>query len=241
MYGNVISTINFKSKANPIRPFVIKTPKGKLNISEVSVKDIRCDKFMENLTKFFCKNFATATDDPGWRIFIQSGSANYLSAIRNFKKYYLSKLKSNNEHLTLLLARDKNKKIQGACLSFPLEEIPGATQTTCYIDSIAVNPVYRNLNIGRLLLEKTLESAKNVFTDVFLTGDKSAAGFYSSLGFDVLNKNDSFQNVIINYVSKRRFDYPDYIELFTKPLQENAERWYKKSATVINSDKNTVI
>ena len=130
--------------------------------------------------------------------------------------------------MTLLLVKDKRNKIQGACLSYGYDRIPNTKGLVCYIDSIAINPVFRGLKIGKMLIEKTLESAQNSFTDAFLTGDRSAYGFYKKLGFEPLSDSIKGQKEVIDFLSKRRNDYPKYIEFFTKPLQNSEKRWYDK-------------
>lgn len=219
---------NFRSKAYPVQPLIIKTKHGRLKMCEATQKDLKRDGFFINLTKLFCKNFASLTKDPNWNIFKNQRFENYEQVLKDFTKYYTAKIKHNNSDMTLLLVKDKRNKIQGACLSYGYDRIPEARDYTCYIDSIAVNPAYRGYNIGKILMEKTLESAKNKFTDAFLTGDREAAGFYKKLGFEALTEDTPNQKNIIDYLSKRRTDYPKYIELFTKPLQDSKERWFDK-------------
>ena len=228
-----VSQINFKSKANPISPFIIKTKRGRLNVAEITQRDIKREGFFENLTKFFCKNFASSTEDPTWKIFTRHNSLNYGTDIQHLIRYYSSKVKYGDENMTLLIAKDKRNKIQGACLSYGYDKIPNAKENVCYIDSIAINPAYRGFKLGKIMIEKTLDSAKNKFTDVFLTGDRVASGFYERLGFKPLDKNDEAQKTVIDYISRRRSDYPNYIELYTKPLREYSERWYNECAKEI--------
>ena len=56
----------FTSKLNPINPTVIRTKYGKLNLREVRKADLANPKFLEKLSKFYCANFSTCTDDPSW-------------------------------------------------------------------------------------------------------------------------------------------------------------------------------
>ena len=178
-----ISQINFQSKANPISPFTIKTKRGRLNVAEVTQRDIKREDFFEKLTKFFCKNFASTTEDPAWKVFTKRNSMNYGTDIQHFIRYYTSKVKYGDENMTLLIAKDKRNKIQGASLSYGYDKVPNVKEKVCYIDSVAINPAYRGFNLGKIMIEKTLESAKNKFSDVFLTGDRVASNFYEKLGF----------------------------------------------------------
>ena len=227
---SINTQVNFQSKANPIKPFTLKTKQGRLNVAEVSQRDLKREGFIEHLTRFFCKNFASSTNDPAWKIFIKHNSLNYGEDIQHLIRYYTSKIKYGDENMTLLLAKDKRNKIQGACLSYGYDKIPNAKDRTCYIDSIAVNPKYRGFKLGKIMMEKTMESAQNKFTDAFVVGDRVAAGFYEGLGFKSLNKDEEAQNTIINYIARRRSDYPNYVELYTKPLRELSERWYNDCA-----------
>ena len=223
---NRIEITGFKSKAYPVAPFVIRTKRGRLNVAEASSRDIRRDGFFLNLARFFARNFASLTKDPNWEIFRRGCGANYDDAMRELVRYYHAKIKAKDSDMTLLLAKDKRNKIQGACLSYGYDRIPDVKDRVCYIDSIAVNPAYRGFNIGQTMMEKTLNSAGNNFSDAFLSGDKMASGFYTKLGFQPLDKEDESQRVIIDYISRRRSDYPEYIDFFNIPLNERAERWY---------------
>ena len=222
------TSLTFSSAANPIKPFVIMTKHGKLNISEVSARDKKRKFFFYNLAKFFLKNFASSTKDPALEFIKHKKTDYYEKSIKEYTQYYKAKVNNNNKDMTLLLVKDKRNKIQGACLSYGYDIFDGTADSVCYIDSIAINPIYRGFNIGKILIEKTLYSAKNKFSDSFLTGDKSAFEFYKKLGFVPLNKNNSKQKIIIDYLSKRLSAYPKYVELFNKPLQENTPRWYTK-------------
>ena len=226
IYSN--NNVNFKSRAYPIQSFVIKTKHGRLRIAEVSQKDLKRENFFSNLAKFFCKNFASLTKDPSWSLFNKPKSIAYEQSLKEFTDYYNAKIKHSGDNMTLLLVKDKRNKIQGACLSYGYDRIPGAGDLVCYIDSIAVNPAYRGFNVGKILIEKTLESAKKKFTDAFLTGDKEARTFYEKLGFKHLDINIESEKNIINYISRRRTDYPKYIDIFNKPLQKSKERWFDK-------------
>ena len=222
------SYTNFKSKAYPVKSFIIKTKHGRLNVSEVTLKDIKREGFFTNLAKFFCKNFSSVTKDPNWDVIKYKKAGYYDEAIKEHAKYYSAKIKRNNEDMTLLLVKDKRNKIQGACLSYGYDKIPNTKDTVCYIDSIAVSRAYRGFNIGKILIEKTMESAKNKFTDIFLAGEKQAHGFYKNLGFKSLSAETEEEKKIMDYISKRRSDYPKYVELFTKSLKESERPWYER-------------
>ena len=85
-------------------------------------------------------------------------------------------------------------------------------------------------------MEGVLNSAKNTFTDAFLTGEILAKGFYEKLGFKTLSDSDYSQKTVADYIARQRYDYPKYIEFFTKPLQEDKPRWFVKSAEEIDKE-----
>ena len=225
---DINTNLVFTSSANPVKPFVIRTKRGKLNVAEVTTRDLKREGFMQALTKFFCKNFASLTKDPAWKVFRTGTAFQYEQALNDFINYYGVKIRKREDDMTLLIAKDKRNKIQGACLSYGYTKIPNLNNTVCYVDSIAVNPTYRGFNIGKVMLEKTLDSAKHQFTDAFLAGDRCAYGFYKKLGFEPLKEEFEHQKKVIDYLSKRRSDYPKYIEFLTKPLQENSPRWFNE-------------
>ena len=221
---------NFQSKAHPVKPFMIRTKNGRLKVCEVTQKDLKRKGFFEKLAKFFCKNFAASTKDPLWRVFKNPKSIDYERVLNDNAKYYEARLRRNDKNMTLLLVKNKRNKIQGACLSYGYDRIQGVEDKVCYI---AVTPAYRGSKIGKILVEKTLESAQNKFSDVFITADREACGFYEKLGLTPLKPEDEDRRAIIDFMSKTRVDYPKYTELYTKALQEAKERWYKGIADKI--------
>ena len=46
-----------------------------------------------------------------------------------------------------------------------------------------------------------------------------------------LDGDDEAQKVIMDYISKRRSDYPKYIDFFNMPLKEELPRWYDTVST----------
>lgn len=216
----------FGSRMNPVHPFKILTPQGALSIEEVNYNKIS-QKFIKNITEFFCDNFSKDTNDPNWLKYNRFSKREKEDFIDQFKQYYEYSITDPSEqHVTLLIAKDSNKNIQGACLSFGCDDVPGAKYNTLYIDSLAVNKKYRGNNIAKIMLEKSIETGRHIFTDVFLTGEKVADGFYKKLGFRDLTPDNPNEAKIINHVAKQRQDYPKYTSFLTKPIQEKRPRWY---------------
>lgn len=224
----VNSVVPFTSRANPIKPFVMSTPRGLLYFEEPSMKTIRSFGYIKRLTRFFCKNFASLTNAPFWKPFgDEKLSKEYKKYFKANIKYFKNLLLRQDDDITLLVATDKKKNIQGAILSFGFEDVPNCKNSVYYIEDLAVNPEYRENGIGRVLINKTLDSVKYKFADVFLTGEVLAEGFYKRLGFNHLNPADKSQRALIAYIAKIRTDYPTYVHFLTKPLQEDKPRWFE--------------
>lgn len=223
----------FTSRICPIKPSVVNTKWGKLTLEEVKPIDIIQKGFFENLAAFFGKNF----NSPGWQIFKDPTKKSELNmVIENFAQNLKALFKNNDGNLTLLVARDKQKRIQGACLSYGYDLVPNSKDYTLYIDSICVNRPYRGFSLGKKMLQKILDanSKNSSFTDVFLTGEKNACGFYKKMGFSPLSKQDKSQQKVINFIALDRFDYPKFVDFLSKPLKPNQERWYNRVAEVID-------
>lgn len=226
------SNISFTSRYSPIKPFQIMTEEGVLRVAEATEKDICNSKFVDELTDFFCSNMASVPNNGDWAIYKDPAKKDVADLIfANARDVWFGKLSELGEHLTLLVAKDKNNKIQGACLSYPVDNIPFA-EDVMYVDSIAVNPKFRGIDLGRKMLKKVEESAKKAkrFTDIYLTGFWSASGFYKKNGYKSLNPQNKNQKMLIDYIEMDRFDYPQYIDLLSKPLNRKEPRWYNTFA-----------
>lgn len=228
----------FTSRLNPISPSVVKTQYGKLTLREVKKSELQNPKFLERLSKFFCTNFASNTDDPSWLAYntvpkkVRDGIVDFF--VRSLKDIF----KTDDGNMTLLLAKDKRNKIQGACLSYGYDLVDGAKDYTLYVDSIAVNKPFRGFKLGKKMLQKTIDANKDnsKFTDVFLVGEKKAHGFYKKLGFSDLKIQDPDQRKVSNFIAIDREDYPEYTDFLTLSLKPEQPRWYSKAAKLINDE-----
>lgn len=227
---------NFTSRLNPIKPFKIRTQYGPLTFAEPTLSQLRDKSFLRNLTKFFCDNFASKTEEPGWLVYKDPKNSHIAATIlETCLTHYKSKLLNPKGDLTLLVAKDKFNNIQGACLAYGYDEVPNAEKTVYYIDSIAVNPRFRGHNIGKILLNKSINSIQNKFSDIFLIAENMALGFYNKLGFDHLNSNCADQKVVIDFLAKDHLCFPKYVSFLTKFLQIDRPRWYVETAKAIKN------
>lgn len=230
--------IQFTSKCCPIKPFTITTKLGDIKFEELPVENYTQKGFLKNMVDFFCYNFARNTTDPQWLKFQNIANLHEFMRLKSmFRHEYCQVFKNDRGHLTLLVAKNQKDEVCGACLSYGFDEVPNTRNTTLYIDSIAVDKKYRGLNIGKILLEKSVEAGKDFFTDVFLHGEKLAGGFYDRLGFKTLNPKNTAQKKVIDYIAQDRFDYPEHISLYTRPIQPDKPRWYKLAAKAIDKER----
>lgn len=225
---------NFTSRLKPVKVYKVKTSRGNLTFQEPSLAEIRNNAFLRKLTKFFCDNFASKTEEPGWLAYKNGDNPHIKAAIlESCFSQYKSKLLNPKGDLTLLVAKDRFNNIRGACLAFGYDDVPNAEKSVYYIDSLAVNPRFRGHNIGKVLLNKTIQSVQNKFSDVFLVGENMALGFYKKLGFEHLNSGVSAQKTVIDFIAQDKFSYPKYVSFLTKPLKQDEQRWYVKTAKAI--------
>lgn len=226
--------IQFTSKANPIKAFTIKTKSGPVRVYEPSDNELHSKGLLHSVIDLFCRNFTKDTNDPGWLRFQDPKFSFEFDILRrNFLLDTQARIKRDDGHLTLLVAKDKNNKLCGACLSYGFDCIPSAMKTAMYVDSIAVEKDFRGNGVAKIMLQKSIEAEKNHFTDVFLLGEKLAEGFYRKLGFKQMNSKSKNQNEIIAWMKLERFDFPKYVSLLTKPLQKQNKRWYDIAANEI--------
>ena len=186
---------NFTSKLSPIKPFSVNTKHGRVYIRELSQNELKKKGFIKNLTVMFAKNFASFTNNPEWLIINNPNEKEKaIYVIKNFTKYVKNKFLKPDDNLTLLAVFDKHKKLQGACMSFGFDEAPGCRKSTCYIESIGINKKYRGEGLGKILINKTISSAKKNFTDVLflpkpLQPDKQRWYVNAAKQIDKINKN----------------------------------------------------
>ncbi len=218
---------SFTSRLNPVKPFQINTKLGKLNFSEIKVKELPKGNQLDEIADFFCTNFASFTNDPYWLAYRSKKNKDY---IRNgFVSYIKPKIKYDDGSFTMLAGRDEKGKLRAACISYSFDEVPLAAANTLYVDSLAVDKKFRGLGLGKTMLEKTIDINKNTFTDVFLKGEVKATGFYEKMGFEKMTPDNLRQRQVIEVIAAHGDGdgYPDYVHFFTKHLQQDKPLWYE--------------
>lgn len=211
--------INFKSKNNPIKPFIINTPNGKLYVREFQENDSNFEKQSENLAKFLLNAFRNNTKDP-WFLSLKD-EKKFKDATKHFTEYYKSMFKKDDGNLTMLIANNNKNQLCGAVVTNTLNESGVSDSQTCYIDSIAVSPKYRKCGVGRILMEKAISCSKDIYTDTFLISDNMAVDFEIKNGYKSLDYSNQSERKIIDKINENRKDYPDYVTYMHKKLKDN--------------------
>ena len=227
--------VAFKSKQNPISAFKIITSQGALNVSEIDFEKGISHRFSKIINKFFLKNFAENSKDEYFLDYKNGNKKTRRYVLKDMEGYYRDIFEDDTykDNITLLVARDKKNKIQGACLSTSCCELPGCFDTTLWVDALAVNKKYRREHVAEALIHTLIDACKKSYTDVFLTGSNFAAKFYEQIGFQELDYSKSKQRTIIKYLEEVREDFPDHVKAYTLTLQSDKPRWYIKAANAV--------
>ena len=213
------NSINFKSKNNPVKPFIINTPNGELYVNEFQEKDTNFEKQSENLAKFLLDAFRNNTKDP-WFLSLKDAKK-FKEATKHFTEYYKSMFKKDDGNLTILIANNNKNQLCGAVVTNTLNESGVSDSQTCYIDSIAVSPEYRKCGVGRILLEEAISCSKDIYTDAFLISDNMAVDFEIKNGYKPLDYSTQSERKIIDKINDSRNDYPNYVTYMHKKLKDN--------------------
>ena len=225
--------VTFGSQNNPVPKFRIKTAKGTLYVKEFTLKDARYDFKMYELSKFFTDNFIYNTNDPSLTKYKNPENfEQYLDMLDRTTKYYRKMFYEDDGNLTVLEARNATGDLCGAVITQTFkDECSGLSDNkTCYVDSVAVKKKYRHNHVGRILMEKAINSSKDVYTDVFLASDNLAVPFQLKNGYRVMNYKNPAEKAVIDRINKFRGDYPDYITFMDKKLNNTEEHkpWYQR-------------
>lgn len=231
--NNSYNNTNFKSLNHPIKPFTIKTMGDEIKFKEIDyTRKTYKSKFLKEIGSFFLDNFANQSSHPFWKQ-CRKGTADFnKNTYGDYLKTCMTdiyKQDFKNPDTTVLLGRNKHKKLTAAIITTPLNLSPITKDSeTLYVDSLAVNKKYRGKHIAETLLNKVIDSSKNDFSDSFLVAYNESMPFYEKQGFKHLDEASPQQRVIIKDLAKQRIDYPQYASFVNKPLDETKTRWYDK-------------
>lgn len=231
---------SFSSRQNPVAAFKIATDSGVLKVSEVDFGKGISHSFIKRINKFFLKNFSENSKDEYYLDYKNGNKKIRRTVLKEMEDYYrdIFEDESYADNITLLVAKDKNNKIQGACLSTSCCELPGCFDTTLWVDALAVNKKFRRAGVANTLLQKLIDSSRSTYTDVFLTGSNFASKFYEKFGFEELDYSKKPQRMVIKYLEDTRSDLPEHVKPYTLTLQPDKPRWYIKAAKAVKQIMN---
>lgn len=224
-----VDNVYFSSLNNPVKRFKIYTPKGKLHVEEVRLKD-KSVKFSYNISKFINDNFIDGSCDPLWKDYLKpENSLLYIGKNERYAKYLRDIFKTDDGNTTLLIAKDSQNNIKAAALSLSFNDVPSLKDSRlCSVDALAVDRDYRKFSVGKILMNKSLKSAQQAFTDAVLTGYNKAVPFYKKLGFEILPEDTAKKRFFYSEICKTREDIPEYTQIMYMPLQPDADRFYDR-------------
>ena len=199
---NFVSNQNFASKNNPIKPFCVNTPKGKVFVSEIDTTRGLKNSATFGLMRFFADNFAENSSIPMWKDYMGLPDRAKAAKIKNSMGYYTEIFQNNNscDDTTLLLAKDEKGKLQGACLSYCFGFPTSNGKKNLYIDSLAVSPKYRGYNIAGKMLDSISKASTKDFLYSYVTSAPEAAKFYKKNGYNKLSLNDDRASNLLDYL-----------------------------------------
>lgn len=227
---------NFTSRNNPVKPFTVNTKWGKLLIEEVNPREAFSRGFLDKMISFVLKNEIKASSNPFWKQFanLTPEKAKELKQIKNKSVgYYRKVFEWDDENTTLLVARGKDKKIQGVCLSRGFFEFPNVTNKACLINLLYVNEHLRGFKLGKRMMEKTINANKNQFTDLFLLSTDCSKSFYEKLGFKKLVPDTETKSKTLDFIHKIGYS-PEYTTPYNMATQPDKTRWYDIAEPIQN-------
>ncbi len=199
---NFSNTQSFGSIKNPVKPFEIDTPQGKLYVSEVTKNTYN----YKNTAKYI-SNFATNNISKS-KIFAFISNA--------FIKSSAPEILSNNDDATLLVARDKDNKICGSLFAYADEK----SKKMLEIYDVAVDKKYRGNNVSTKMFNAI---SKDDYDELFLQAKNSAVPVYKKWGFEEFKPKDKKEEIVLKLVS-----LVGTVASFTmmhKSLNENSKTW----------------
>lgn len=217
------NSYSFGSKNCPIKPFKINTNNGVLFAKEISKKDLLDSGAFSFECALESLPFMQIQRD-----ILSKDTFLIGNLYANFHKQTLAKKDGNS---TILIAKDSNHKIKALFTiesfdEFARKENGFSDVRTGYIGECMIAPEFRRQGIGKILLDKILQTSKGYFSDIFLESSNESVGFYNKAGFEVLNTSISAIRKINNYILTNRSDR-DYITLMSKSLDPKNPWWQR--------------
>lgn len=203
---------SFGSLNRPVESFSIFTRKGELRVTELNKRNMTFDKLFKTAV-LFNRNFNDALGEK------ELNPTKGATRVANLYKRFF---KNDDGNTTLLVARNKKGGIKAAVLSYR-----SADGESLYVDSIATDRDYRGCGIGKILLDKVIETGEGIFGKVMLFAYKSAYGFYLKDGFSLTPRAGEKSVKLQLEREGRMYGIADY-ERVAEQTMRFLEKGYKK-------------
>ena len=222
---------SFGSVNCPVKSFQIQTTADELVVKEMTAADCEAQVETYKLAKFFTDNFIDGSVDPSWMRYKDPENSDcYKIQIKNMMHFIHHVFAKDDGNSTILVARDSENNVRGGIIGCGFDEFKGLEDPkTYYIDSFAVDKAFRKNKVGTILMNKSLETTKGLFTDAILAGYNKAVPMYSKFGFKLMDISNPEARAVFERVRKERGDIPKYTQLMELTLDENATRWWKRA------------
>lgn len=236
-FYNNSTCICFGSRNKPIAPFEINTSKGKLSVSEINSIESCSKEELYDISKFFIDNFMESSTNPGWNVYKNPANKDlYGKKLKAYENALIDIFAKDDGNTTFLIAKDINNKVGAGVLAYSYKEIKGLEDPkTFFIRSVAVDKKYRRNNIATILMNKTLDTTKGIFTDALLNAYNKAVPLYLKLGFKKPNMRNPVVKIVADRVCEHCSSVPRYSKFMTKILDKNSTRWWKRFFKKIQS------
>lgn len=224
MHSKANRSVSFGSKNCPIEPFTVNTKNGPIFVAEQSIQDSRA-------AAVFSTNCGIEAF-PYWRQ-ILSTKEKISEQVDCFQFTHYRCLNKKDGNSTILIGKDSQNKIRALFSMQSFENIHGintalSDRKTGYIEECMIDSKYRSLGLGKILLEKLMETTKGHFTDVMLLSEDKASVFYKRNGFSDINLENSIIKKFSDCIFANQF-VEEHSTILTKSL-DSSHPWWKRIA-----------
>lgn len=221
---------SFGSQNRPVKSFTINTPQGKINVSEMKTQENYSEEEIHSISKFFIDNYIEGSTNPGWKKYAKPANKDqYEKRVLSFADFLKKVLKNDDGNTTILVGKDNTNKVRAGIIGFSFTNIKGLEDsTTYYFNSMGVDKQYRGNNIGTILMKKTLNTTKGIYTDALLTGYNKALPLYSRLGFTRPDITNPQIKAVVEKAIGNSTIIPKYAKFMHKVLNPKETRWWER-------------
>lgn len=219
---NINKQFSFKSRNCPVAPFTIITTKGNLFVEEIKKRDL--DKTLSFYLEVLLESVKS------WEHLRNPSEEKRLKHMKYLKSFLTHCLEKEDGNSTILIAKDASNNVKAITDLQYYDEVDFLSGNgfkdlkTGYIQNCYIAPEYRSQGIGQMMLGKTLKTAENHFTDIFLCSEHPAVNFYKKAGFSVLDTTNPLLKKIIDYILPIRGD-GNYVTPMSKIIDPEKPWW----------------